>query len=144
MIEIRMLQIGDLPQLAALYGELVEEKSSPEAMRGTFDKIASDDNYRLLGAFEDGRLAGSLMGVICEDLIGECRPFMVIENVIVSEAFRGKKVGKLLMQEAERVARERRCAYALLVSSGFRKEAHAFYESLGYTEDVRGFRQRLD
>lgn len=144
MIEIRMLQVGDLPQLATLYGELVEEKSSPEAMRSTFDKIASDDNYRLLGAFEEGRLAGSLMGVICKDLIGECRPFMVIENVIVSEAFRGKKVGKLLMQEAERIARERRCAYALLVSSGFRKEAHAFYESLGYTEDVRGFRQRLD
>jgi len=144
MIEIRMLQVGDLPQLAVLYGELVEEKSSPEAMRGTFDKIASDDNYSLLGAFEYGRLAGSLMGVICEDLIGECRPFMVIENVIVSEAFRGKKVGKLLMQEAERVARERRCGYALLVSSGFRKEAHAFYESLGYTENVRGFRRRLD
>ncbi|EXG83301.1 GNAT family N-acetyltransferase [Saccharibacillus sacchari] len=144
MIEIRMLQVGDLPQLAVLYGELVEEKSSPEAMRGTFDKIASDDNYSLLGAFEDGRLAGSLMGVICEDLIGECRPFMVIENVIVSEAFRGKKVGKLLMQEAEWVARERRCGYALLVSSGFRKEAHAFYESLGYTENVRGFRRRLD
>ncbi|QDH22717.1 GNAT family N-acetyltransferase [Saccharibacillus brassicae] len=112
-------------------------------MRETFAALAADHNYRLLGAFEGEALAGSAMGVICHDLIGDCRPFMVVENVIVSEAFRGRKAGKLLMEELERIARERRCAYALLVSSGFRTEAHAFYEALGYEEDVRGFRRRL-
>ena len=143
MIHIRTLQETDLPQLAVLYEQLVEEPSSPQRMRETFAKLAADPNYRLLGAFEDERLAGSVMGVVCHDLIGDCRPFMVVENVIVSDAFRGKKVGKLLMEELERIARECRCAYALLVSSGFRTEAHAFYEALGYTEDVRGFRRRL-
>ncbi|NGZ75656.1 GNAT family N-acetyltransferase [Saccharibacillus alkalitolerans] len=144
MIDIRKLEARDLPPLAALYGELVEEKSSPEAMRDPFAAIAADERYVLLGAFEEERLAGSVMGIVCYDLIGGCRPFMVVENVIVSDAFRGRKVGRLLMEKLEEIARENRCAYSLLVSSGFRKEAHAFYESLGYTEDVRGFRRRLD
>lgn len=143
MIDIRILQEDDLPQLAGLYAELVEQPSSPQRMRETFAVLAADRNYRLLGAFEGEALAGSAMGVICHDLIGDCRPFMVVENVIVSEAFRGRKAGKLLMEELERIAREHRCAYALLVSSGFRTEAHAFYEALGYDEDVRGFRRRL-
>ncbi len=143
MIHIRILEEDDLPQLAGLYAELVEQPSSPQQMRETFAALAADHNYRLLGAFEGEALAGSAMGVICHDLIGDCRPFMVVENVIVSEAFRGRKAGKLLMEELERIARERRCAYALLVSSGFRTEAHAFYEALGYDEDVRGFRRRL-
>ncbi|OWR27192.1 GNAT family N-acetyltransferase [Saccharibacillus sp. O23] len=144
MIEIRKIRTGDLPQLAELYGELVEEKSGGPKMRETFARIEADDRYVLLGAFEGERLAGSAMAVFCYDPIGDCRPFMVVENVIVSERFRGKKAGRLLMEELERLAKERSCGYAILVSSGFRKEAHAFYESLGYTEDVRGFRRRLD
>lgn len=144
MITIRKVRTGDLPQLAELYEELVQEPSVETNMRETFARIEADDRYCLLGAFEDERLAGSAMGIFCYDLIGDCRPFMVVENVIVSERFRGQKAGKLLMEELERLAKARNCGYAILVSSGFRKEAHAFYESLGYTEDVRGFRRRLD
>ncbi len=144
MIEIRTLQAGDLPQLAELYRELVDQESVSANMQDTFAKIQADDRYCLLGAFEEDVLAGSVMGIICYDLIGDCRPFMVIENVIVSDRFRGKKVGRLLMEELENFAVRQGCGYAILVSSGYRTEAHAFYESLGYTEDVRGFRRRLD
>ena len=38
-------------------------------------------------------------------------------------------------------ALKNQCEYALLVSSGFRKGAHRFYEAVGYTDDVRGFRK---
>ncbi|OWA33623.1 GNAT family N-acetyltransferase [Saccharibacillus sp. O16] len=144
MIEIRKLQVKDLPQLAELYEELVGEKSDAVKMQGTFARIQADEHYYLLGAFEGEILAGSVMGILCHDLIGECRPFMVVENVIVSDRFRGKKVGRLLMEDLELLAVQQRCGYAILVSSGFRSEAHAFYESLGYTEDVRGFRRRLE
>lgn len=39
---------------------------------------------------------GSLMGVANRELIGECRPFMVIENVIVSNKHRRMGIGKML------------------------------------------------
>ncbi|MDO3410849.1 GNAT family N-acetyltransferase [Saccharibacillus sp. CPCC 101409] len=144
MIEIRGIQTPELPLLGALYEELLDKPSDPAAMAETFAAIEHDPNYYLLGAYDGERLLGSVMGVVCRDLIADCRPFMVVENVIVSAAARGKRVGRLLMEELERTGRELRCGYALLVSSGYRKEAHAFYESLGYDEDVRGFRKRLD
>jgi len=44
-------------------------------------------------------------------------------------------------QEIFEFAKEKGCGYAILVSSGFREGAHRFYEAMGYTEDVRGFRK---
>ena len=38
-------------------------------------------------------------------------------------------------------AKEKNCAYAILVSSGFRTDAHRFYYNHGFNEDVKGFRK---
>ena len=47
----------------------------------------------------------------------------------------------MLFDKIETYAKEQQCVYSILVSSGFRKEAHLFYEKIGYTEDVKGFRK---
>jgi len=84
------------------------------------------------------------MGIICHDLVGECRPLMVVENMIVSQDYRRRDMGNRLMQEIEKVARRRKCYYIMFVSKGERKEAHRFYESSGYRLDaVKEFKKYL-
>ncbi|MDQ0088526.1 ribosomal protein S18 acetylase RimI-like enzyme [Paenibacillus anaericanus] len=84
------------------------------------------------------------MGIICHDFVGECKPFMVIENVIVSNRARRQGIGKKLMLEIERIAKERDCYYIILVSGEQRKEAHVFYEKLGFKDEkVEGYRKHL-
>ena len=69
-------------------------------MKAIFKKIASDDSYYLLVARDDeNRATGTAMGVLCNDLSGLCDPFMLVENVIVSEERRGSGGGKMLMAE---------------------------------------------
>ena len=144
MTDIRTISDVDLPRLAVLLEQLAEEKSDTDKMRESFRRIADDRGYILLGVFVDGALAGSLMGIVCHDLVGECRPFMVIENVIVAEEFRGKGIGKLLMEAIEKEGRARNCSYTMFVSGIMRTGAHAFYESAGYSPDmVRGFKKYL-
>ena len=144
MIEIRRIMEGELPRLAVLLEQLSEDKSDPVKMNESYRKIADDGGYILLGAFVDGVLAGSLMGIVCHDLVGACRPFMVIENVIVAEEFRGKGIGKLLIESIEKEGRTRNCSYTMFVSGIKRTGAHAFYESVGYAPDmVRGFKKYL-
>ena len=48
-----------------------------------------------------------------------------------------------MMAYIEAQAKIWQCDYIILVSSGFRHDAHRFYEAVGYTEDVRGFRKCL-
>ncbi|MDR0266525.1 GNAT family N-acetyltransferase [Paenibacillus sp.] len=144
MITIRHITEKDLSGLSHLYEELLGISTHLDQMLQVFKSAESSGNYHILGAFHEGELAGSLMGIVCLDLIGNCKPFMVIENVIVSGRIRRQGIGQKLMNEIEKIARENGCGYIILVSGEQRKEAHIFYEKLGYRDEkVEGFRKHL-
>ncbi len=144
MVEIIVIKCNDLPDLSLLFEELSGKKSDIDKMVNNFKWMEKNEDYFVLGAKYNGKLVGSLMGIICHDLVGECRPFMVIENVIVSNKLRGQGIGKELMFEIEKIAKEKNCYYTMFVSGFQRKDAHKFYESLGYkVNEVQGFKKYL-
>ena len=135
----------DLESLSALYEQFWGETSSLEKMRDTFRSLENDPHYIFLGARQGDQLAGSVMGIVCEELYGRCQPFMVIEDVIVDKGSRRRGVGKRLMLELERRAVDRGCTYIIFVTEQARDEAVRFYQSLGYDpEKYRGFKKRLE
>ncbi len=144
MIAIKPISYDDLSQLCNLYDGLADRKTNPTKLMGVYQAIKDNDHYVILGAFHDHVLVGSLMGIICHDLVGECKPFMVIENVIVSHRVRRQGIGKDLMLTIEQIAKDRGCYYIIFVSGEQRKEAHLFYEKLGFKdENVQGYRKHF-
>jgi len=144
MININRVGRNDLPELAVLFRELTGNEQNVLKLEENFIRIEQNDDYIILGAYIDGELAGSLMGIICLDFVDECSPFMLIENVIVSEKFRGQGIGRELMAKIESIAVERGCSYIIFVSGSKRKEAHKFYESIGYDPgEAKGFKKIL-
>ena len=95
-MDITPLTEADLPQLLALQKELLDEGGNLDRMRELFAVIDKDPNYALLGAQKEGCLVGSLVGIVCHDLIGSCIPFMVVENVIVAKGFRNHQIQSTL------------------------------------------------
>lgn len=146
MLTIQKIEMEHLPALAELLEELTGEKTNLAKLKETYQRLLHNENYEVLGAIYEGELAGSVMGIYCEDLAGECNPFMVIENVVVSSKVRRQGVGRKLMNRMEELARGKNCSYIILVSGTGRAEAHQLYESLGYNEkeSVVGFRKYLD
>jgi len=143
-MKIRRLQEEDIPALARLYVQFWNEKSSLEKMEETFARLRDNPDYIFLVADTDEEVVGSLMGVVCEELYGECRPFMVIEDVIVDREFRQQGIGTALMHGIEACAVTRNCNYLIFVSERERTDALPFYRSLGYEPDAyRGFKKRL-
>jgi len=55
-----------------------------------------------------------------------------VAGLVVDENHRGRGVGRVLMQQAERWAQERGCRSVRLRSNVLRSRAHVFYERLGY------------
>jgi len=144
MISIQFAAVSDLISLAKLFIELVGGKTDISKMREQFVFMESNPDYIVLVAKEGNGAVGSVMGIICHDLVGNCNPFMVVENVIVSSAHRGKGIGRRLMERIEEIAVEKSCDYIMFVSGNDRKGAHGFYESIGYRLDVvQGFKKYL-
>jgi GNAT superfamily N-acetyltransferase len=145
LITVEPIHLQDLEELAVLYQDLNAVQTNREEMRKAFHSMENRPEYLLFGAWTEAKeLVGSLMGILCTDLIGECRPFVVLENLIVSPGSRRQGVGAKLIQHMEDYARERNCYYTMLVSRMHRTGAHAFYEAVGYLPGVvQGFKKYL-
>ena len=60
-----------------------------------FDLMSQNPNYHLLGAFDaQGKLLGSVMGLISHDLKLTCRPLMLMENMVVLPQARSQGLGQ--------------------------------------------------
>lgn len=144
MITIEPVQQGDLHGLKALYEDAFGGETDFEKMTEIFSKIKNDPNHIILVAKAENKVVGSVLGVICHELIGNCSPFMVLEDVAVLSSFRRKGIAKKLMLQIEEKAKMNGCNMILFVSSIHREGAHKLYESLGYgTDKVNGYRKRL-
>ncbi|MGN0145184.1 MAG: GNAT family N-acetyltransferase [Clostridium sp.] len=135
---IEKLKIEDIAQVLELNRDLVPFEFSDDKAVELYKEMSLNENYFLAVAKEDNMIIGTAMGICCHALSA---PFLVIEDVIVKEGLRGKGIGRKLMESLDEFAKEKNCAYAILVSSGFRKGAHKFYENVGFTDSVRGFRK---
>lgn len=84
------------------------------------------------------------MGIVCEELYGDCEPFLVVEDMVVDSEHRKKGIGKLLFQELERQAILKGCVQVILVTEEVRKDACGFYESIGFHPTKnKGYKKKL-
>ena len=133
---------GQLPALAKLFEELSGLPASLKRLESVFGRMTDNPDYHLLAAVEADDVVGALLGVVCLDCVGECRPFLVVENVMVAASYRRRGVGRLLVEEVLRRGRQRGCLYAMLVSGRGRREARDFYAALGF-DAATGYKIRL-
>jgi len=141
---IREMIAEDIPQLAQLYKQFWDEESSVETMYENYNKFYEDGSHLLLSAFENNKLIGSIMGVICGELYGNCKPFMVLENMIVDNRYRNNGVGKALISELEKKASQKDCTQIIFVTETHRIDACKFYESAGYNPNThKGYKKKL-
>jgi len=61
-------------------------------------------------------------------------PFGEIRGLVVDEQSRNRQVGKLLIEKAAGWCRQKRCSLFKVKCNTKRKETHAFYRHLGFTE----------
>ena len=143
-MEIAALREDDLTELALLYQQLVPNDISLARMSETFKRNSNNENHLILAAKLEDKLVGTLLAVVCEMLFGQCKSFMVIEDVIVDGEKRRIGIGRALMQFAEEYARKRNCAYIMLITVADRLGSQQFYRSQGYaTAEYRAFKKSL-
>jgi Predicted acetyltransferase len=143
-MKIRNLEVEDMESLSKLYYQFWNENSDVIKMENKFSDLQSNDAYIFLCAVEANLLVGSVMGIVCEELYGDCKPFLVIENMIVDCKYRKKGIGKMLIEQLEKQAKAKGCSQIILVTETNRHDACEFYESMGFHPTVnKGYKKKL-
>ena len=144
-MKIRKLLPSDLEALARLYRQFWGEESNLDRMKAIYEELSTNPKYILLCATMDEVVVGSVMGIVCDELYGECRPFLLMENLVVDAGFRRHGIGKALLSELEKKAREWKCSQILFITEADRKDAVSFYKSAGYNAQKHiGFKKSLE
>ncbi|WP_080749979.1 GNAT family N-acetyltransferase [Acinetobacter pittii] len=126
--------------------DLLKQMGYPQPLaliQEKFEILHNDANSQILVAEERGKICGflSLYFIPQIALQGD---FAKICYLCVDENMRSKGVGHLLVQEAERLARQRGCDRMELHSGMQRPLAHQFYLREGYIEAPKYFRKALN
>jgi len=66
-----------------------------------------------------------------------------VEDVTVATKYRGRGIGRAMMQHALQLAKDARCYKLALSSNLSREDAHAFYEGLGFEKHGYSFRVEI-
>jgi len=128
--DIRACRPQDVPRLAALCGQLGYPVSR-EMVRRRLEEVMGDAAHVVYVAqAEDGEVVGWAHAFVRRLLMVE--PHVEVGGLVVDEERRGRGVGRLLMEAVESWAREQGCQAVYLRSNVVRRDAHRFYEQIGY------------
>ena len=135
-VTIRATEAGDTDALADLMTQLGYETRTSE-MQMRMEAILADKHYATFVAVSKGRVCGMIGTFTCYSYEHNS-PSGRILVLVVSEKMRGRGVGHALIAAAEEDLAQRNISRVAVNTRFGRKEAHEFYEKLGYTRN--GFR----
>jgi len=127
--------------LSELFGILGYPCTPEEASQRVID-LREDANQTLLVADAEGGLLG-MMACDMSYYLPLGAPTCRVTALAVSADAQRRGIGRLLLREAESLARDAGAVRIELTSAGHRHEAHAFYRACGYGDGALRFVKRL-
>lgn len=149
-LRIREATRADLAAIVALLADdiLGAAREHPEeplsrSYVDAFEAIAADPNDELVVASLGDEVVGCLQLTFTPGLSHGGSWRATVEGVRVSSAHRSRGIGEVLLRWVVERARERGCAMVQLSTDKRRRDAHRFYERLGFVASHEGMKLAL-
>jgi GNAT superfamily N-acetyltransferase len=149
-LHIREAQAADLEAIIRLHEEdklgAHSDAWTPEnraAYEKAFAAIDKSPDNRLFVALQGDEVVGTFQLTFIPNLTGRGALRTKVESVKVKASKRSLGIGGRMMDYAANEARARGASLVELTSNKSRKDAHRFYERIGYSRSHEGFKKKL-
>ena len=130
---IRTVQVKDAGQIRDLCYQALGYDSTLEKVATQIDKFNSPDSGHFCFVYEEdqiGNILGYVEAEVYESLYSDAG--LNILGLAVFPSAQGRGIGRQLMERVEELTKSKHYAFIRLNSASHRKEAHVFYERIGY------------
>ena len=130
---IRSVQVKDAGQIRDLCHQALGYDSTLEKVAAQIDKFNSPVSDHFCFVYEEdqtGNILGYVEAEVYESLYSDAG--LNILGLAVFPSAQGRGIGSRLMERVEDLAKSKHYAFIRLNSASHRKEAHVFYERIGY------------
>ena len=135
---VRMLADDDLGSQRERY-----EDPLPESYYSAFEQIDGDPNHELIVAERNGEVIGTLHLMFLPSISFQGGLRAQVESVRVDKRFQSQGIGGEMMKWAMERARQRGAHVVQLTTHKTRRDAHRFYERLGFKGSHLGMKLSL-
>lgn len=144
----RKATLQDVPEIVAMLADdaLGATRETPDELtpyQEAFAVIDADPHQYLAICEENGAIVGTMQLSFIAGLSRRGTTRTLVEAVRIHHAARGTGLGSQMMEWAIEQARERGCAMIQLTTDATRKDAHRFYERLGFEATHIGYKMTL-
>lgn len=147
-MQVREATVEDLPEILRL---LLADRATPSdeaepsaaCYREALVEMQASTHSRTYVALHEGRIAGTFMLSFLRHLLRRGSLVAQIEAVRIDERLRGRGLGAEMMKWAVGECRRRGCSHLQLTSNKSRKDAHRFYQRLGFSMSHEGMKLAL-
>ena len=143
MIKVRKLTIHDVKYLISLLEQLwIGKQIDPFVVKRIIEKGLSNGYQVYICATDNKKLIGYCSLTIKNNLwmlsnLGN------VDELVVDSEYRNQGIGKMLMNEIEKIAKDHGCKRLELDSAFHRTIAHEFYERLGFEKRAYLFSKEI-
>ena len=130
---IRSVQVKDAGQIRDLCHQALGYDSTLEKVAAQIDNFNQPDSGHFCFVYEEGQtghILGYVEAEVYESLYSDAG--LNILGLAVFPSAQGRGIGRQLMERVEELAKSKHYAFIRLNSASHRKEAHVFYERIGY------------
>lgn len=140
--QIRKLAKDDLERVFELLNELNEHQLKYEFFKKNYDARVNDENSYYICATINGKIVGVLIAEF-QLKLHDFKRRIFVDNLIVDERYRGRGIGKKMLQELVNHARANNCGSIELTSRLENERAHRFYERNNFVKNACKFKQKI-
>ena len=149
-IDIRPAVEADVAAIAAIlagdtlggHGDTSDPSALPDYL-SAFQRIAASSQETLYVAERAGEVVATFQTLVTTTLSGRGQSAMIVEAVFTRPDCRGQGIGGLMMRYCIDKAKADGLSHVRLTSNAARKDAHRFYEKLGFEQSHLGFKIKL-
>ena len=147
MIRFRPAKRADVPEIVAMLADDMlgkgREVDDLSHYLDAFEAMERENNNMVYVGEQDGRVVATYQLTIISGLSLSASRRAQIEAVRVDALLRGQGAGAALIADAEERARLAGAKLMQLTTNASRKDAHRFYERLGYAPSHIGYKKPL-
>jgi ribosomal protein S18 acetylase RimI-like enzyme len=131
-ISIRQATVSDAEDIATLLGQL-GHPGEIDFIKKQIMKFRANDNGVVWVAVSSQQVVGFLVLLIYSTFHHQ-KPVARLLDLCVLESHRRAHIGELLVEEAVSLAKKKSCSKLEVSCQNFRKDAHKFYDRMGFEQ----------
>jgi ribosomal protein S18 acetylase RimI-like enzyme len=148
-IKLRFTEATDVKSIIELLAQLdrpfpkdkYETKKFQKLLKSYILSSSAKANRGIILASTDSKIIGLVSFELLKRLNQPLREFW-IPDLVVSEEYRSRGIGKLLLQKCEFIAKRKKCYRIRLESRNDRIDSHNFYKRIGFQQIALTFEKR--